>query len=822
MQEFQEQWGKFLKRYGKFFSVLIVVIALLLIFWLMLNIPPIKNDTRRQSEEIITYFWGTRTVTVEYPYYLAADGESQRLILIIEDNVKDRFQQFYNSEQADGKVLLITLDFSEGVHLIDPDGEIQPMSSDILVPLSEIDPYYSITFDIENATTLPGWLPTRKGLTQVGEGYYQRSLPVELKLEGIVFTGIYKFFNEEVASKGILIIVLGIVVKLANDYIKRIQKEEKEKKDKLEEKKEKQEDREVDLFGRSLESDPINAIKKISAEKGSFLEKIQKNVLSHYEHGDKIFSRHVINLINQRKHPEAREFSEKVDALFSKDKDLLGDDKEYLSTLQQIMNCHDDLLKSDVAVWCEFLEIVKKDKYWVQLFEYIEYIFLEIFNENEENAIQLLWNVRNKLEKNRPSGDEKDIPYAFLFLVLGHCSGIIQKIRKNVNIPEAGNLFSGIEVNDKTRSFWKKLLVDSTTMPTYEVAADWMRSIDEFGYNGNPFGSISGEFETRYEKIYTGHPAMAVAQNNRPAIILGSFGSGKSQLAAYLNYYCGHPDKQSFQGSKRIFPVLLKEIPVSNPMDAMLAEFIRQIGIYWASTPNGLGKLQPKKREVITRLLNSDPALRYMVEHELKALEKIRLQQNSGNISQSQWGSVDIFLHFISSDPKPYHIDTMYPAQQLRLMKEAIPQDFDQIFFIFDVQYLESQSRFDSFLSVLEQYVVEMSKYQIVPKILLPCDKVSGFRSYAGFESIALNWTTDQLRGILEQRDIGLQKYCVHQMDGNAALIRLADGSPRRLIDLGNELLKYAGAHYDLEEKINRDAFDHLERISWLKKLNGV
>jgi len=345
----------------------------------------------------------------------------------------------------------------------------------------------------------------------------------------------------------------------------------------------------------------------------------------------------------------------------------------------------------------------------------------------------------------------------------------------------------------------------------------WLRAT---GLVFNPFGPEVAELDP-WLPWYVIDSVYIDARSNRPLVVIGAPGAGKTAAALMLAYGCGHPPANPHRpGTFPVYyPLRLVTAHVqdaSSALSPLVQTTAREILRYLSLRPKGLSDLPSFSQDAMRYFLT----LAYAGSESLLAAEVERLPPSlqkrllSRSLSES-----------LSQSPR------LLDQDWLDLLPGALPAGFERYEWLVDVPDRISALLPDKLPGVLNQLIdlaIPLAVIGIHLKLFVS-DEVAGILGdMAGLDVVPLRWQDKDLKLMLEHRirqagGDSLMAFCGPEVgpDLETHLIQAAQGSPRRLVQLGNALLKSAAQRRDPHPQITeRDweaAQKELERQAELR-----
>ncbi len=357
------------------------------------------------------------------------------------------------------------------------------------------------------------------------------------------------------------------------------------------------------------------------------------------------------------------------------------------------------------------------------------------------------------------------------------------------------------EVSEEQREFlqtlqqWRERPVPlsppwSATCPS--ESGDFVSWLKQSGFSANPFGPALAESDPFLASYGVWPLALERARGPRPALVFGAPGSGRTAAALLLFYKCTHPPVNPEEGN--IFPIWLE-------MD------------YWPETSEAwlevLGRavaralLQVYKQDPYT--LFEDPNGASIAQLFSCCLRPGPLETNFRRAGIAG-ETLDYLLGEIEAHTGTVFAETTDPTILRDLIGWARPGDLHSTYIIVDVPNLHhsvDRAHRNYSLALLMELAGPLMSRNVYLKLFLPDMVQHHLQPCWPLESLRLHWTEEDLRVMLERRLLtasegkieSLSAICSERKyppDPDTWLVQLVKGLPRRLVELGNQMLREA------------------------------
>ncbi len=315
-------------------------------------------------------------------------------------------------------------------------------------------------------------------------------------------------------------------------------------------------------------------------------------------------------------------------------------------------------------------------------------------------------------------------------------------------------------------------------------------SLSAFGLSDNPFGPERAELDPWLEDYGAWPASLELARGPRPALIFGAPGSGRTAAAHLLFQDCISPPASPNEPD--VFPVHLSGVETwpqtSNDWLRILAREMTEVLLrLCADDPYGL--FEHKAGPAIAQLIGSSLGSMEAVEADLRraGLSGEALDYVLGEIREAGLG-----------DYRELDSTTL-----LDLLGRARPAYAKHTYILMDVPGISPKTDHAKkavSLAALISLASPLLSRGVYLKLFLPEEMRSDLEPLWPEEPLSLTWTEAELREMLEQRlqKVGLQTLNAivsaadYPPDPDTWLIRSAEGNPRKLVRLGNQMIRAA------------------------------
>ncbi|MFO3796571.1 MAG: hypothetical protein ACK8QZ_04710, partial [Anaerolineales bacterium] len=389
-----------------------------------------------------------------------------------------------------------------------------------------------------------------------------------------------------------------------------------------------------------------------------------------------------------------------------------------------------------------------------------------------------------------------------------------QRLKELVGLFETGDyrlLRSGVvgqrleelstEVSEEQREFlqtlrqWRKKPIRlsppwSATRPS--EPGDFASWLKRSGFSANPFGPLLAEQDPLLTDYGIWPLSLEHARGPRPALIFGAAGSGRTAAALLLFYKCTHPPADPEEGA--VFPIWLEMDHWPETSDAWLEILGRAV----ART-----LLQVYKQDPYTLFEGPNGAA-------IAQLFSCCLRQGPLEINFRRAGVAGEMLDYLLGEIEAHTGTVLAETTELATLRDLIgwarPGDLRSTYIIVDVPNLHRSvdwARRNYSLALLMELAGPLMTRNVNLKLFLPDIVQHYLQPCWPLEALSLEWSERDLRTMLEQRLRTASEGNVESLSGICSaqkyppdpdtwLVQSAKGSPRRLVQLGNQMLQEA------------------------------
>ena len=332
-------------------------------------------------------------------------------------------------------------------------------------------------------------------------------------------------------------------------------------------------------------------------------------------------------------------------------------------------------------------------------------------------------------------------------------------------------------------------LCPSTSPAEPQDVVEWLSLVDlEF----NPFRPESAELDPRLKSYYRRGDVFKRVGGQRPTVVFGEAGFGKTAAALLLAYDCEDPAlRPREQGA---LPVYWSSPSLNTDNDSFLMKaacFTAQAVMrYLAHRPDGFLMLSRPRKYGVARLLSACVASPEQLENELR---------QAGNV----WGTPEHLINEVVALYQEVALEQCL-SNPPDLLADALPEGFDAIYFILDLPptaIRHSEEAIMKNLHYLFDFTVPLAVRGVYLKLFLPKKLQSFLDTPSICDAVVLTWELGDLEKMIDSRisaaslgkESSLTALCGPDVPQEPSLgqrlAQAANGSPRRLLRLGNELI---------------------------------
>ncbi len=332
-------------------------------------------------------------------------------------------------------------------------------------------------------------------------------------------------------------------------------------------------------------------------------------------------------------------------------------------------------------------------------------------------------------------------------------------------------------------------------------SSDIAKGVRFLGLEENPFGALAAESDYllfRHPVLSDKLQRLKVAQ---PTLVVGEQGSGKSAYALLLI--------REALLSRVTFPIYCVGLPAlparTAQLDGLVNALAQTLLRFIAARPQFFNKQSIAGRSAMVDLWG-----RYIGAHQILTL---RLQQ--AGLAPIGVGE-EVLKEVTRLIPEVGLPDSSDVTHLLALLTNARPREFTSTFMVLDLpnQVLDHCASVIAQLKALLELTQPLAHCNVFLKVFLPKALLPALKDMSSLDQVTLDWSVSDLRDLILMRmanvhESSLSALCDPKegnLDPDERLAKAAQGSPRRLIQLGNELLARVGkqqrqlARQDLDE----------------------
>ncbi len=331
--------------------------------------------------------------------------------------------------------------------------------------------------------------------------------------------------------------------------------------------------------------------------------------------------------------------------------------------------------------------------------------------------------------------------------------------------------------------------------------------LNEIGLDFNPFYPERAELDPKMID-YNFYPPLLVKvapilHGAASVVVFGETGSGKTATARWLSYDCTFP--ATAPRNPHTLPVYCPLIfPAMSDDDCFLHlthSVAHTLAAFFAINPYTFIALNFAQKAAIVELLTRSVGTIELLTLRLKQINSDwQLDGKETNTSLVEGIS---YLAKEMTDMAGKQFSENKPSEtvdSLRLLSMAFPLDFNATYLLVDVRLVENHQKIlqkaAEYIQTLLNYAADLSSIGIYVKLLLPTQLQSHlhFPAYIPVETIT--WSDDELKELLNRRvqAAGLDgaKLLFNSREvpnPETTFVKVANGSPRRMLSFGNQLI---------------------------------
>lgn len=334
-------------------------------------------------------------------------------------------------------------------------------------------------------------------------------------------------------------------------------------------------------------------------------------------------------------------------------------------------------------------------------------------------------------------------------------------------------------------------------------------AVQVLGLGENPFGAEQAERDRRLRNFRIEVPALDAARGARHSLVFGAPGSGKTAAVFLLEYDCEYPPASPYESS--VFPIHHNpalDAPPDSKRNIELESLGRSLALallrVFLRTTSAFLEHKEENKLAIAYLL-----ARYIDEDELTILFRQIDLAAAGTELMSQRSVLSRKARSMTERDEKALLDLLGQARPAGLSYTYVLVDLEEPTDTITAAQIATR------LQPLLYQAVHLDQLGVYLKLFLP-DTLHPFLSLESFSPVFLTWTEQDLTRLLNRRlaMVGcpsLLALCGPDVCGEPSpdtrLVRAANGSPRKLIQLGNKLLERVGKHPELG-RITADDLD--------------
>jgi len=322
---------------------------------------------------------------------------------------------------------------------------------------------------------------------------------------------------------------------------------------------------------------------------------------------------------------------------------------------------------------------------------------------------------------------------------------------------------------------WPEVRLEAS--PPTPMDRELIRGIRILGLKGNPLGSEKAESQPLLAETIVAPSWWEKADHPRNEIFITLPGGGRTTLALYLV----REALRQRTGFPIYWRVDAQESASGSLLDQLMPVVASVLVRYIALRPQGLTNATPLQRKSIVRSL-----FHYLSEDPLTSLRRAGLPSVGEGLTVEK---------IVQSYAPTLSYERISDGEIYDLLRQSVPAGFPHLWILTDVQEESDEKIAQIFYGLTST----LQRFGVIVQVFLGSPSPTDLDVFGE----ACLWTADDLRQMLLQRlqilsgDETLDAWCDlrewHGPPAEERLIRAANGSPARLVRLGNEVLRRIG-----------------------------
>jgi hypothetical protein len=349
-----------------------------------------------------------------------------------------------------------------------------------------------------------------------------------------------------------------------------------------------------------------------------------------------------------------------------------------------------------------------------------------------------------------------------------------------------------------------------------KTVTDWLRTI---GLAFNPFGPEAAELDPRL-RTYEVSTVFEHIRGKRPVLAFGKAGSGKTAAALLLAFYCEDPPRAPREaGAFPVYCALPTVASLSGAQDHHLLTVThataQAVARYLAHCPEDFLELPESRKHGTARLLSVWAGSRELLEGRLR---------HAG----PAWGTSSLLVREVTAMYQEVSYDQEVSCEKClgsfpALLADALPCRFECMYLVLDLSTIPTKPRIMAekarSLRQLLDLTIPLAARGVYLKLFLPDVLRPHLGDLSAYEVVTLTWSPDNLADMLDVRiraatGSSLAALCGSDVptepSPDVRLVKAANGSPRQLVRLGNELLKTLAQRAPEEPTLSAEEIDNV------------
>lgn len=343
---------------------------------------------------------------------------------------------------------------------------------------------------------------------------------------------------------------------------------------------------------------------------------------------------------------------------------------------------------------------------------------------------------------------------------------------------------------------WPPLWVASRPAPNVSVA----HSLRDLGLDQNPFGPLQAELDRCLPDF--GLPDERV-KGAQPTIVFGAPGAGKTSSALLLAHACANPlADPSEPGAFPVYvPFHALRLDATEAAPGGMIALVQQIGFqlirFWARNPEEFWSLEPADQTASAVVLLVSARTRNGLLRQLR---------QEGLVDSE---AMEKFARLVDQQVAAHTMAELDEHHWLEILARARPKNCSITYLLIDMHDSDlAQRPRQALLANIRQlfaHIVPLATIGVYLKFFIPEALQPRLVNAipAGVAVHSLQWPAERLETMLAQRLKWVGRSALNEIFASIAypatlsktLLQAANGSPRRLVQLGNALLDHWANH---------------------------